>query len=272
VIEFAPGSLWFDIEAPRYGRQDCGIAPGGAMDRLSWQVGQALLGDPDSCYSAEIIAAPACRFTCATTFVLTGAHYDRITLEGRSIDANRVYRAEAGETLSFKNRHLGFRLYLSAIDACPVNGALVNRERGAYSRWFSPPPKRIRVFEGPEYSRLSRPETWFENSWKLSTASDRMGMRLEGPSLEAKGYDIVSAAVDDGTVQLTPSGPIVLMRDRQTTGGYPRIFQILHSDLDLLAQYPPGSSIRFERIDRETALMLMQSRSDELRRFRQALV
>ena len=76
-----------------------------------------------------------------------------------------------------------------------------------------------------------------------------MGLRLEGGAeLQAETGSLISDAVADGTVQLTPKGPIILLKHRQTVGGYPRIYNVISADVDLLAQFAPGQSLRFRKV------------------------
>ena len=100
-----------------------------------------------------------------------------------------------------------------------------------------------------------------------------MGYRLEGPVLQRTApRDMLSEAVAFGTMQVPPDGqPIVLMADRQTSGGYPRIAQVAGVDLPLLAQRMPGESIRFERIALEAAQRLLQRRASAMASLARAL-
>lgn len=271
MFSFGAGSLWFDVAGRHWGTQDCGVSPGGASDQLSFECARTLLGDPADFRCAEILLARSVTFDEEVTFVLTGARYEQMRLNGDPIAHDTVHKAYAGDTLAFEGQKRGFRLYLCATASCPVKGVRIGKHRGDYETWFGPLPQRIRVFPGPEYGFLENGERFFEQAWRISEQSSRMGLRLEGPELPAGRYDIVSSAVDDGTVQLTASGPIVLMRERQTTGGYPRVFQVAAVDLDLLAQYPPGSFVSFELITAEEARELLAERTAQFDRFKEAM-
>jgi antagonist of KipI len=111
-------------------------------------------------------------------------------------------------------------------------------------------------------------------TFRVSSRSDRMGYRLEGPSLElAEPLELLSEPVAFGTVQLPPGGcPIVLMADRQTTGGYPRIGEVATIDLPLLAQLKPGDRVRFAPISLEEAQALYVEREREIAGVRQSIV
>ena len=104
---------------------------------------------------------------------------------------------------------------------------------------------------------------FFAEAASVGSQSERMAYRMLGPVLERLSTeDILSEAVAFGTVQVPPDGrPMVLMADRQSSGGYPRIAQVAHVDLPRLAQVMPGESIRFARIEPEQAQELLLQRS-----------
>jgi allophanate hydrolase subunit 2 len=114
---------------------------------------------------------------------------------------------------------------------------------------------------------------FLESEFTISPQADRMGFQLTGPALgHAKGFNIVSDGIVDGHIQIPGSGqPIVLMRDRQTTGGYPKIATIISADLDRFAQMRPGSTVRFQAVQRETAVAAARQLKDWLASLPQAL-
>lgn len=111
----------------------------------------------------------------------------------------------------------------------------------------------LRVIEGPQADYFTEQglRTFYSSVYTMTEESDRMGCRMEGPSIESiHGTDIISDGIVFGSIQVTPAGlPIVLMADRQTTGGYAKIATVCYSDLPLLAQCRPGASIRFQKMD-----------------------
>jgi len=109
--------------------------------------------------------------------------------------------------------------------------------------------------------------------FRLAPGSDRMGLRFEGASLALRApVEPLSAGVAMGTMQLPPGGaPIVLMADRQTTGGYPCIGGVAAVDLPALAQLRPGEAVRFEEVSLEAAEALYLVRERELDRIRRLL-
>jgi antagonist of KipI len=120
---------------------------------------------------------------------------------------------------------------------------------------------------GPARTRL------FSSSFTVSSSSDRMGYRLEGVELPLrKPVELLSEGVSFGTVQLPPDGmPIVLMADRQTTGGYPRIGEVASVDLPLIAQLKPGDRLRFRPISVDEAQQLYLTHEQDLAQARVAI-
>jgi antagonist of KipI len=170
-----------------------------------------------------------------------------------------------GRALSAGDR-LAFRLS----DAAPAGGAAcpdITAPAAAlpsFSRELC-----LRVIPGPESERFSEEglRRLYGEPYALSPKSDRMGCRLEGPAIgHRSGADIVSSGVQTGTVQVPGDGqPIVLMADRQTTGGYTRIAQVIRADLPLLAQARPGERIRFHKVSIEEAIAALKRREALLR-------
>jgi antagonist of KipI len=115
------------------------------------------------------------------------------------------------------------------------------------------PDGSIRFVRGPHWDLMHTSDkgAFWSDPFTISTRSDRMGYRLEGPVLRSiRESEMLSAAVLTGTVQVPPGGePIVLMADRQTTGGYPMVAQVIGADVPVLAQRKPGDEILFEEID-----------------------
>ena len=140
---------------------------------------------------------------------------------------------------------------LAAGDALPVRTA-TSCEPGAAALtapWLQPSQDPIRVILGPQHDYFSREqiETFCRERWTISNRSDRMAYFLEGPSLAPEnGLNIVSDGIVMGAIQVLGDGrPMVLMADRQVTGGYPKIATVIRPDQGRLAQLRPGSSVRF---------------------------
>jgi allophanate hydrolase len=114
----------------------------------------------------------------------------------------------------------------------------------------------IRVVLGPQHEEFGDAVALFLSSdWTVSAASDRMGFRLDGPSItHGHGHNIVSDGTVNGSIQIPGNGlPIVLMPDRGTTGGYPKIATVITADFARLTQTQPGQKFRFAAVDIATA-------------------
>ena len=131
--------------------------------------------------------------------------------------------------------------------------------------WLCERPVKSRVMLGPQQDYFSPEaiETFLTACWRLSERSDRMVYRLEGPILQhVKGHDIVSDGVAFGAIQTPGDGaPLVLMADRQPTGGYPKIANVIGADLSALAQMRPGDLLEFASVSWEEAVAARRARA-----------
>lgn len=258
---------------PKYGRQHIGVSPGGAMDCFSLRRGNLMLGNPEGSAALEIVGPPEIEFLTAGRFVLTGARYDTFLARGAAapvpVEHSRVCEAQAGDRLTFGNRRYGMYAYLcfrgGAFDT-PLPAEAV--PFGAVGSWADP-SGRIRVLPGPEYSVLKEPGQFFLTQWRTTFKMDKMGIRLTGePGIDCSLGNMISGAVADGTIQLTSDGPIILLRHRQTTGGYPRIFNVISADVDLLGQYAPNQAIHFAEVTIEQARIAARQKEEALNRLK----
>ena len=141
--------------------------------------------------------------------------------------------------------------------------------RGVDTRHLDLRRETVRLIPGAAFPRLhdASRRALIETPFSLSPESDRMGLRLSGePLTMAVAAEPLSGGVTMGTVQLPPGGaPIVLMADRQTTGGYPRLGEVATVDLPILAQLRPGDTVRFTLVDAGAAERLYLDRERMLR-------
>jgi biotin-dependent carboxylase-like uncharacterized protein len=149
---------------------------------------------------------------------------------------------------------------LTAGDALPVRAPSHHEGPPATfdAPWLDRPGDVVRVVLGPQddYFAADQIAAFLNGPWTLTARSDRMAYVLEGPKLaHAKGFNIVSDGIPMGAIQVPGSGqPIVLMADRQPTGGYPKIATVIGADLGPLAQLRPGAQLRFEAVSIEDAV------------------
>ena len=269
----------------RYGYQHLGINPGGSMDRFSAQLANALLGKNVNAPVLEIhFPGPQVQFQRKTVICLTGADF-RPMINGEKIALHQPIAVEATTILSFSKKIRGARCYLAVLSDFSIepwlnsfstnlkaaaggyNGRQLRKEDEIkypavafmLAKEAVPLPWKYKAEEdsvnevefilGPEWNWLTtKGQTLFlNNTFRITPASDRMGYRLQGDCLEqAQTSHLLSSAVNFGTVQLLPNGQlIVLMADHQTTGGYPRIANVIRAHLPRLAQMTAGAEIRF---------------------------
>ncbi len=125
------------------------------------------------------------------------------------------------------------------------------------------PPTRVRVVLGPQddYFTPAAVSCFLSSPYRVGREADRMGMRLDGPVLaHAKGYNIVSDGIAPGAIQVPGSGlPIMLLADRQTTGGYPKIATVISADLPAIGRLGPGAQLAFEALSIAEAVAARQA-------------
>ena len=266
----------------RHGAQRYGLTPSGAMDRLALAAANTLLDNAP--FAAAIEVGPfGAAFTArngAVRVALSGA-LRSADVAGRPVAFHTSMTIAEGETLVLGFAKDGAFSYLAiegGITGEPMFGSLaVNARAGLGSpyprplqagdelparaasgaperRIELPPPATgpIRVVFGPQDDEFGdeAKALFLGSEWKISSTSDRMGYRLEGPVIKhLHGHNIVSDGTVDGSIQVPGNGaPIVLMPDRGTSGGYPKIATVISADLGRLAQTPTGTGFRFETI------------------------
>ena len=295
-----PGILSTVQDLGRLGYRRFGINANGVMDRTAARLINILLGNEENAAVIEMhFPAAEIEFENACLFAVGGADLG-MKLVGVDAENWRIHRAAKGSILSFQRKLHGERAYLAVRGGFSVNkwldssstnltaiiGGTKGRklESGDRMKFYSdqnqdnsftrqqvspsliPRYSRfptIRVIKGGEFELLSdKSQQQFEIShFQISNRSNRMGFRLSGESLKLKApTELISSAVNFGTIQLLPDGQlIILMADHQTTGGYPRIANVIEHDLPLLAQIGANDKIAFELIDIRTAEEIAES-------------
>ena len=133
----------------------------------------------------------------------------------------------------------------------------------------------LRILPGPESGQftVASQKALYQDKWRVTPNSNRMGYRLEGPQMKRKqSRDLLSHGVVPGVIQVPPSGqPIILMGDAQTTGGYPKIGVVITADMWKLAQAPLNATIRFQHCEPEQALQAWEEQQKYLSRAEQTI-
>jgi len=279
VASVSPGTSVQDIG--RFGAQRYGLVPSGAVDRLAMAAANALLGNP--LFAATLELGPLNSvFTAkggAVRVALTGA-LRPADVAGTPFAVNTTVTLADGESLNIGVARSGTFGYLAiegGVRGEPMFGSLaVNARAGLGSPYPRPlqaadellvatasamTEKRIelpnpaegpiRAVLGPQDDEFAEGKDLFFNSdWKISATSDRMGYRLEGPEIKhLHGHNIVSDGTVNGSIQIPGNGqPIVLMPDRGTSGGYPKIATVISADLGRFGQTQPGMPFRFKAV------------------------
>jgi antagonist of KipI len=280
-----PGPLTTVQDLGRVGYQRFGIAESGSMDTLSAVLANRLLDNPDTAAVLEItLIGPRLRFLAPTWCSLTGADISP-RLDGTPFETGASFLAHEGQVLSFGQRRKGLRTYLAIRGGFDVPPILGSRSTYLYAGFggnegralakgdvlaapdqdgtlpctcyrlpaaFHLPedgPREIRVVMGPHEDRFTAEglQRFQSGTYEVTPDSNRMGYRLDGPRIEHLDSPIVvSEATPMGAVQIPGEGkPVILLRERGTTGGYTKIACVIRRDVDLLAQMPPGGRLRF---------------------------
>jgi biotin-dependent carboxylase-like uncharacterized protein len=290
----------------RHGAQRYGLTPSGAMDPLALAAANTLAGN--TAFAAAIEIGPfGAAFTAregAVRVALSGTPRSA-DIAGRAVASDTSMTLSDGETLTLGFARGGAFSYLAiegGIAGEPMFGSLaVNARAGLGSPYPRPlqagdelqtqiasgtPERRIelppivdgpiRVVWGPQDDEFGEEAKalFLESEWKISATSDRMGYRLEGPVIKhLRGHNIVSDGTVNGSIQVPGNGaPIVLMPDRGTSGGYPKIATLITADLGRFTQTPAGKAFRFKAVSMADAqgearkfAKLLRSLPDRLR-------
>jgi antagonist of KipI len=273
----------------RFGCRSLGINPTGAMDISAVRLINTLLGNESEAPVLEMhFPAGEYVFEERRMFAVGGAEFDA-RLNGEPIDSWMPHTANPGSVLAFARRKSGNRAYLAIEGGFAVNrwkgsastnlagrfGGFEGRRLAAADRLefqcLSSSPHSgnrprisssltpryssfptVRIIAGAEFEVLSAAseETLLKGAFIVSNLSNRMGFRLHGEPLHLiQKVELLSSAVNYGTIQLLPDGQmIILMADHQTTGGYPRIAHVVTRDLPLVAQLGANDGIGFHLV------------------------
>jgi antagonist of KipI len=280
LATIAPGLFTSVRGGPQHGLGASGVPAGGAMDRGALARGNAILGNSPDAAALEIsLSGPELRVLDDALFCVCGADLGA-RWNGKIVGLDVPFEVRAGDHLAFGYARRGARAYLCVrngfVEARPgeavrrlARGDVVSRARpagrGEAVPTAAPPseipgtsPRTVRTLPGAQsaFFRASAAETFFSATWRVSSESDRRGIRLDGPPIDLRRPpDIPPEGTALGTIQVPASGlPIVLGPDRPVTGGYAKIATVVARDWPLLAQAAPGTAIRFTAVTLEEAL------------------
>lgn len=294
-----PGILALLQDAGRLGKHQIGLTSGGPLDPEAFYWANRLCQNPNNSTTIEItVGGLQLKAHTDTHIAVTGADMP-LTINGEARDNWRSHAVSAGDSIQLGYASEGCRSYLAVsggfnIEPMFGSSATVVREgiggikgtplqkgdnlpccsHAGTEHWQVPQNDRpsyskqvtLRVIPGYQEHSFSRfqQRLFFHNTYTVSDRCDRMGYRLEGPRLQSSIEGILSEGICLGAIQVPADGqPIILMNDRQTIGGYPKIGSVLSLDLAKLAQLTPGGKVSFAAITIDcahNALHLAQSR------------
>ncbi|WP_456326836.1 5-oxoprolinase subunit C family protein [Palaeococcus sp. (in: euryarchaeotes)] len=290
----------------RFGYQKLGIPVSGVMDDYSARLANYLVGNDDNAPLIEfVLQGPTMKFYSSTVFAVAGEA--DVYLNGVKIEPWRSYWAKRGDVLEvgvLKRGVYGYIAFAGGIKCEKILGScatylraklggalkagdklklgyaiLTKKEGKALPDEFKPEypnESEIRVILGPQLEHFTKEgiETFLSSPYEVTPNSDRMGYRLEGSKIEhsEKGADIITDAIPLGAIQVPANGkPIIMLADRQTTGGYAKIAVVAKVDVPKVAQTRAGGKLRFKAISVEESQELLRKRETLLRNIKALL-
>jgi KipI family sensor histidine kinase inhibitor len=300
VTVVRPGLFTTIQDRGRWGHQASGVSVSGAMDLVSHRFANLLVGNDADAATLEVtLAGPEVRFDQPVLLAVTGADL-QASLDGITVPVGVAVGCRPGSVLRFGERQSGARAYIAfdgGIDVRPVlhsrathvgaalggldGRALVAGDRLALGMPVAGQPApnieplvrvaggvRLRVLPGPQDDFF--PESAFmvleRTRFRVTPQSNRMGYRLSGAVVpRIADREMISDAAFAGGIQVPASGePILLMSDRQTTGGYPQLATVITADLPLAGQLAPGDWVEFARCTRSEAIAALREQEARL--------
>jgi antagonist of KipI len=293
ILDAGPQTTVQDLG--RTGRMRYGIPPSGPVDRFAFVLANRLLGNPDAAAALECtLMGPGFETTAVGAVAVTGADMP-VTVNGQDAPGWATIAVKPGDVVKLGAARTGVRAYIGfagGLDVPLVLGSrstyLRGRVGGLQGRALrkgdelelfpsgSVTARRVarrdipdytgeptvRAVLGPQADRFTQEglRALFGGRYEMLPQSDRMGSRLRGPRIEhARGHDIISDGIALGSIQVPGDGqPIVLLVDRQSTGGYTKAATICSSDIWRVGQARPGQWLRFQSVDVEEAHRLLR--------------
>jgi biotin-dependent carboxylase-like uncharacterized protein len=292
-----PGPLTTVQDKGRYGYQKYGMPVAGVMDAFSYKMANLLVGNEENEAVLEFtFQGPKIEFKENSIIAITGADAQPC-INDRQVSMWESLYVEKGSTLSFSGLKSGFRGYISFKSGIKVPevmgskstylrgglGGFAGRklekgdsieicssvEKGSFKERYLPQEyvpvysdDQIRVILGPQEECFTEKglNTFLSETFQITSQADRMGYRLEGATIEHEtSADILSDGIAPGSIQVPGHGkPIVMLADRQTTGGYTKIATVITVDINKIVQMKPGSSVDFAVTSQKKAEQLLK--------------
>ena len=297
-----PGLFTTVQDLGREGFGPLGVSASGVADAISLRLGNRLVGNAEGAAGLEMtLLGGTFLFPEGAAVALTGSDFGA-TVDGAQVGVWTSMEVKPGQTLRLGPARSGARCYLCVrggievklflgsasthilsglgghegrslrkgdmLKIGPANGAVPERRLSAHALKHVLPRNVLRVTSGPQSDWFpeAAQRMFYESRYRVAEESNRMGIRLEGGAVpEGGGGKMISEGVSLGAIQVPDGGqPIILFVEQQTTGGYPKIANVISADFHGLGQLRPRDEIRFERVDRETARVLLREQEQFL--------
>jgi antagonist of KipI len=293
ILDAGPQTTVQDLG--RIGQMRYGIPPSGPVDRFAFVLANRLVGNQDTAAALECtLIGPRFEITVAGAVSVTGADMP-VSVNGEAVAGWATIAVKPGDVVKLGAARTGVRSYIGFAGGLDVPLVLGSRStylrgrvgglqgraltKGDQLEIFPSGPVKprqvaervipdytgeptIRAVLGPQDDRFTAEglQALFGGRYEVLPQSDRMGSRLRGPRIaHARGHDIVSDGIALGSIQVPGDGqPIVLLVDRQSTGGYAKVATICSSDIWRVGQARPGQSLRFQPIGVDAAHRLLR--------------
>jgi antagonist of KipI len=303
VIEVVEPGLFTTVQdLGREGFGPLGVSPSGAADVVSLRIGNRLVGNADGEAGLEMtLLGGAFLFPKGAVLALTGSDFGA-TLDGKPVALWQAFETRSGQTLRLGPTRTGARCYLcvrggvevpkflgsasthvlsglgglegralrkgDVLNIGDTNGSARKRSLSVRALQEMQPRKVLRVTPGPQSDWFTEAaqRLFYAGRYLVAEESNRMGIRLKSEAvLEAPGGKMISEGVSLGAIQVPEGGqPIILFVEQQTTGGYPKIANVISADFHSLGQLRPRDEIRLERVDFATARALLLEQEELL--------
>lgn len=275
-----PGLQLLLVGKPAFGLRNQGIPWGGPADWVSMAISNSLMGNPYDTPAMEVcLAGPTLEAREDTALGIFGAHF-RMELDYKAIRSSNTIFLEKGQTLRLLDCESNTRAYISTpggfespqvsfkknhLAKCSANSCGIRFVPPDCE--FYPNTSAIRVMAGPE-AHLFRDHALHSVAFTVDQSSNRMGIRLSGAPITVPKGEMLSEPVCPGTIQVAKDGNLLLLGvEGQTIGGYPRVAQVIRSDLHKTGQLRPGQKVSFEYVSLEQAEILWDRLQAELGSF-----
>jgi biotin-dependent carboxylase-like uncharacterized protein len=297
-----PGLFTLVQDLGREGFGPLGVSPSGAADAISLRLGNRLVGNAEGAAGLEMtLLGGTFVFPDGAALALAGSDFGA-TLDGKEMEVWSSFEVRPGQTVRVGPTRSGARCYLcvrggietqlflgsasthilsglgghegrplrkgDSLKIGSASGSIRKRKLSAQMLKELSPRKVLRVTVGPQSDWFPKPaqKLFYESRYRVAEDSNRMGLRLEGVAIPfSHGGEMISEGMALGAIQVPEGGlPIILFVEQQTTGGYPKIANVISADSHSLGQLRPRDEVRFERVDWETARTLLRQQEELL--------